>query len=205
MYVGYLLGCKHFSVVTDHVTLTHLLKQTSDKLADRQVHWVKRLMPFAHCMSVIYRKGSINETDIVSRRPHFFHPDTIVHPRKPIEMVALWWDGEVPDRCYQSNNTALLVLSADNVSVDHDFLTKLKSAYSSCSYFADEKTRWKGHGLVKTPDGLYTYHDRLVIPRPTQDLRILLLIEYHDNDGHPNWRRLLATLLKRFLVGTNVF
>jgi hypothetical protein len=26
----------------------------------------------------------------------------------------------------------------------------------------------------------------------------LLLPEYHDNDGHPNWRRLLATLLKRF-------
>jgi hypothetical protein len=34
----YLLGCKHFSVVTNHATLTHLLKQTSDKLTDRQVH-----------------------------------------------------------------------------------------------------------------------------------------------------------------------
>ena len=37
----------------------------------------------------------------------------------------------------------------------------------------------------------------LVIPRPVQDLRILLLTEYHDNVGHPNWLRLLATLLKR--------
>jgi hypothetical protein len=45
---------------------------------------------------------------------------------------------------------------------------------------------------------LYTYHDRLVIPRPAQDLRILLLIEYHDNVGLPIWRRLLATLLKSF-------
>ena len=27
-----------FSVVTDHATLTHLLKQLSDKLTDRQVH-----------------------------------------------------------------------------------------------------------------------------------------------------------------------
>ena len=34
----YLLGCKHFSVVSDHTTLTRLLKQTSDKLTDRQVH-----------------------------------------------------------------------------------------------------------------------------------------------------------------------
>jgi hypothetical protein len=31
----YLLGCKRFSVVTDHATLTHLLKQPSDKLGDR--------------------------------------------------------------------------------------------------------------------------------------------------------------------------
>jgi len=43
----YLLGCKHFSVVTDHATLTHLPKQSSDKLTDRQGHWVERLMPFA--------------------------------------------------------------------------------------------------------------------------------------------------------------
>jgi hypothetical protein len=85
----YLLGCKHFSVVTDHATLTHLLKQTSDKLIDRQVHWAERRMPFAHCMSSIYRKGSINEADAMSRRPDFFHPDTDVHMRKLVEMFAL--------------------------------------------------------------------------------------------------------------------
>ena len=52
----------------------------------------------------------------------------------------------------------------------------------------------KGHGLIKSSGGLYTYQD---IPRPAQDLRILLLTEYHDNDGNPNLRRLLATLMKR--------
>ncbi len=121
-----------------------------------------------------------------------------IYLRKPVEMFALWWDGEVPDPWYQSNDTALMVLSADTASVDDDFLTKLGTAYASCSYFDDEKTRWKRHGLVNSPDSLYTYHDRLVIPRPTQDLRILLLAEYRDNAGHPNRRRLLATLLKRF-------
>ena len=34
----YLLGCKCFSVITDHATLLHLLKQSSDKLTDRQSH-----------------------------------------------------------------------------------------------------------------------------------------------------------------------
>jgi hypothetical protein len=157
-------------------------------------------MPIAHCMSIIYRKGSMNESDALSRRLDFFHPDTDVHLRKPVGMFALWWDGKVPDLCYQSNETSLLVLSADTVSVDDGFLTKLETAYSSCSYFVHEKTRWKGHGLIKSSGGLYTYHDRLVILRPTQDMRILLLTEYHDNASHmhPNRRRLLAPLFKRF-------
>ena len=54
--------------------------------------------------------------------------------------------------------------------------------------------RWKGHGLNKSLDGVYTHHDRLVIPRPAQDLYILLLTECHYNVDHPNWQRILATL-----------
>ena len=97
--------------------------------------------------------------------------------------------------CYQRNETSLLVLSADIVSVGEDFLTNMITEYSSCSYFADEKTRWKGHaGLIKSSDGLYTYHDRLVIPRLAQDLCILLLIECAYNVSHQNWPRLLTTL-----------
>ena len=34
----YLLRCTHFSVINYHATLTHLLKQSSDKLTDRRVH-----------------------------------------------------------------------------------------------------------------------------------------------------------------------
>jgi hypothetical protein len=132
-------------------------------------------------MAIFYRKGSVNEADVVSRRPDFFHPDIDVHLRRPDVMFALW-----------------LVLSEDNVSADNGFPAMLKTAYSSCSYFTDEKTRWKGHGLINSSDGLYTYHDKLSIPLPAQDLRILLLIEYHDNVGHLNWHRLLATLLNIF-------
>jgi len=52
----YLPGCKHISVVIDHTTLTHLLKQSSNKLTNRQAHSVEQLMPFAHSMSILYRK-----------------------------------------------------------------------------------------------------------------------------------------------------
>ncbi len=65
--------------------------------------------------------------------------------------------------------------------------------------FWGQDTRWKGHGQIKSSSGLYTYyHDRLVILRLAQDLSILLLTDYHDNVGHPNCRRLLATLFKLF-------
>jgi hypothetical protein len=104
-------------------------------------------MPFAHRMSILYRKVSVNEADTVSPRPDFFHPDN-VHMLKLVEMFALWWDKKIHDLCYQSKDTALLVLLADNVSVDDKFMTILKSAYSSCVYFADEKTRWKIHGMI---------------------------------------------------------
>ena len=114
--------------------------------------------------------------------------------RGPVEMFALWWDGKVPDLCYQSNDTALLVLSADIVSANDNFPTKLKVSYSSCSYFADEKTRWKDHGLIKSSHGLYTYHDMLVIPRPAQDPRILMLTYCSYNVGHQNWQCMLTTL-----------
>ena len=69
----YLLGSKCFSVVTDHATLVHLLKQSSKKLTDRQTHWVEKLMPYANIMRILYMKGSLNEADPVSRRPDF-HP-----------------------------------------------------------------------------------------------------------------------------------
>jgi hypothetical protein len=37
-----------------------------------------------------------------------------------------------------------------------------------------------------------------MIPRPGQALKKVLLLEYHDNVGHSNYRRVLAALLKRY-------
>jgi hypothetical protein len=54
--------------------------------------------------------------------------------RRPVEMLALWWDGKAPHVCYNANETKFLVLLADFVSVDDDFLAKMKTSYSSCSY-----------------------------------------------------------------------
>ncbi len=102
----YLLGCKCFSVVTRHATLVHLLKQSSENLTDRQSHWVKKLMPYANLMRILYMKVILNEADPLSRRPDF-------HPIDNMYKLALnlWWDGNVPDSIDNGNDLALLTLS----------------------------------------------------------------------------------------------
>ena len=45
----------------------------------------------------------MNGADAVSRRLDIFDPDD-VQLRKQAEMLALWWDGKVPDVCYQNND-----------------------------------------------------------------------------------------------------
>ena len=69
----YLLGSKCFSVVTDHAIFIYLLKQSNDKLTDRQPHWVDKMMPCASTIRILYRTGILNEADLVSRCPDF-HP-----------------------------------------------------------------------------------------------------------------------------------
>ena len=58
----YLLGCECFLVVKDHAILVHLFKLSSDKLTDRQTHWViwvEALLPYANLMRIVYRTGNL--------------------------------------------------------------------------------------------------------------------------------------------------
>ena len=178
----YLDGCAGISVVTDHATLTHLLKQSSEKLTKRQAHFVERLMPYTGTMKIVYRKGTANEADPVSRRPDFY---------------SIWWDGEVPIDTTGDAAVDLLVLNAEDISVDEGFRLRLITAYKTMDYFGADGN-WQKDKLHKTADGLFLYHGRIVIPRPALELRVMLMSEMHDNAGHPHWKRLLASLLKRY-------
>jgi hypothetical protein len=117
----YLLGSKCFSVVTDHATRVHLLKQSSDKLTDVETHWVEKLMPYADIMHILYKIGILNEADLVSRSS-YFHP--IDDDKFCNTQESLWWDGVVLDVIYNGNEPALLALSMEELNVDVDFLTQ---------------------------------------------------------------------------------
>jgi hypothetical protein len=93
----------------------------------------------------------------------------------------------------------LALTTFQELNVDDDFMSQLKGAYSSCNYFFDENIgRRKRQLIEKSSDGLFRYHHRVLIPCPALALIKALLVKYHDNADHPNYRRLMASLLKRF-------
>jgi len=113
-------------MVTEHATLVHLLKLTSDKLIDMQTHWVEKLTPYANSMRIIYKKGILNEADSVSRCPDFLHIDNMYMLDE-----SLWWDGKVIDIDTNVNGHALPALSTlEALNVDDDFLSNLKGRTS---------------------------------------------------------------------------
>ena len=64
------------------------------------------------------------------------------------------------------NAPTLLTLSTMKLNIDDDFLSRLKGAYSSCSYFSDEnELRRKRQNILKSSDGLFRYHHHVVISR----------------------------------------
>ena len=62
----YLLGSKCVSVVSDHASLVHLLKWSTDKLTDSQTHWAKKRIPYANLIRMLFMNGILNGADRVS-------------------------------------------------------------------------------------------------------------------------------------------
>ncbi len=72
---------------------------------------------------------------------------------------------------------ALSTLEALNVNVN--FLSNLKGGYFSCAYFSDNTDeRRLRQKIEKSSDGLFRYHNRVVIPRKTNNLAFFILRQY---------------------------
>ena len=83
-------------------------------------------MSYVSLTCILYRKGMLNEADLVSRRPDFLPIDNLYMLDE-----SLWWDGKVHDIDTNGNVLALLALSTlKALNVDDDFLANLKGAYT---------------------------------------------------------------------------
>jgi hypothetical protein len=65
-YRIYIEGCKSFVVITDHRPLMHI--PTQPNIGRRHVPWESVLSQYMGFMKIVYRKGSENVFDALSRR-----------------------------------------------------------------------------------------------------------------------------------------
>ena len=135
-------------------------------------------MPYATLMRIINTKGTLNEADPVSRRPDFLRILNLSMPND-----SLWWDEKVSNINTNGNGLALLVLSTlEALSVDDDFLSNLKGAYSTCAYFSnDSSERRLMQKIYKSYDGcnrhLPQLNDRTMISLGTM-VMVMLIYQY---------------------------
>jgi len=111
--------------------------------------------------------GILNEASLLDRRPDFLPVDIL---RKSDE--SLWWDENGLDINTNGNDPVIFELSKlEIINVDDDFMSKLEGAYSSCNYFSNEKIERRLRQKIEiSHDGLFRYHNRLVILRPKSTL-----------------------------------
>eukprot|EP00873_Tetraselmis_striata_P008151 jgi/Tetstr1/428415/TSEL_018429.t1 len=60
-------GAAGFTVITDHDTLRHFFRQRD--LSTRQVRWLQVFAPYQRHMDIVYKRGTANHADALSRRP----------------------------------------------------------------------------------------------------------------------------------------
>ena len=65
-YRIYIEGCSSFVVITDFRPLIHI--PTQPNIGRRHVPWVSVLSQYMGYMKIVYRKGSENDSDALSRR-----------------------------------------------------------------------------------------------------------------------------------------
>ena len=181
----YIEGCKKCTVITDHDTLKYFL--TQKELAGRRARWSEFLAPFAHYLEIIYRKGSTNQADALSRRPDL-----------ETQLAPYLDDITDPVPSAGSSSSAAMNVSAI-VTLESSLLNDIKNGYNTDPYY----TAKKYPASVKARQGFFYLHDRLCVPAttpPVQDVRRAIMWECHNSpvEGHPGYHRTQGIICLRY-------
>ena len=181
----YIEGCKKCTVITDHDTLKYFL--TQKELSGRRARWSEFLAPFAHYLEIIYRKGSTNQADALSRRPDLEH------------QLTPYMD-EITDAVSTTNfPSSTTVTVANIVTLESSLLEHIKHGYSTDPYYTSKNYP----AVVTEREGFFYINDRLCIPSttpPAPDVRRAIMWECHDSPvaGHPGYRRTQGIICLRY-------
>ena len=170
----YLEGCKSFTVYTDHDTLRHFLKQKD--LSRRQARWSEFISSFAPNMQIVYKKGTLNQADMLSRP--FDVPCTHI-ACEPALLASL----------------ASLQLTASHPLLTSSLRHDLLKGYGEDPYFSNKKLP----NRFQLQDGLWYLGKRLCVPK-VPALRQHIISEFHNTPfaGHAGYHRTLAAVAEHF-------
>ena len=173
----YLEGCEKFVVITDHVTLQYL--PTQKFVGRRHASWLQLLSPFMSNMEIVYRKGSQNCADALSRRPDLTY------------LLSTYDENDIDS---ELENLTTFLNSMFHLQVDNQLLKEIKESYNKDPAFNRSTLP---PAATKMPDGLYYVADKIYIPNDS-DLHRKIIHEFHNYCGHPSSVRTLANLRKSF-------
>ena len=146
----YLDGAAGFTVITDHDTLRHFFRQRD--LSTRQVRWLQVLAPYQRQMDIVYKRGTTNQADALSRRPDL---------QDALQKLRLLDDWTRDEADYEINS--ILFSLESRLHPDTKLHEEIKQAYSTDDYLVSRKSlpSW----LVPHHNGLlYAYGSRLYVP-----------------------------------------
>ena len=185
----YLEGSKKITCITDHATLRHLTEtENVTALAQRRFAlWSDIMSPYisvnadgSKSFEILYRKGEDNDSDALSRRPDLHFSVT-----KYTDMVNEN-DLELANEFFSS---------MCHLQIDDKVTQKIIGSYPQDPMY-NGLTLPRGM-TFNAHSGLYYMADKVCIPKDAS-LRLLLIQEYHDAQGHPSLERTVANLSKSF-------
>ncbi|PLW37026.1 hypothetical protein PCASD_16356 [Puccinia coronata f. sp. avenae] len=166
-----LLGMK-IHVMTDHHSLTHLLKQRN--LSRRQARWTELLADFD--LEFDYIKGEDNTVADALSRKNIPSEDEAISPHSVACVAAL---------------TELGTMLSDSLK------TKVMAGYTLDHFCTTLRRSLPLRDDCVDADGLMFIDGRLVIPN-TGDLRLTLMTEAHERLGHLGYLKTISELRRDF-------
>ena len=185
----YIEGCRKVTCITDHATLKHLTdtKNLTALSARRCALWHDILSPLMgkndkgeDAFEILYRKGELNDSDALSRRPDLHH-------------AVCKYEDLVQEADLETANE--FFSSMCHLQIDPQLLAKVQIAYQQDPTYSGN-TMPRGV-TYDTNDELYYMADKLCIPND-MSIKNMLMQEYHDTQGHLSHESTLRRIQKMF-------
>ena len=189
----YIEGSKSFVVLTDHRPLCHL--PTQPKIGRRHVPWVTLLSQYMNYMTIVYRKGSENDSDALSRRSDLMDlTEESIKDNPDLERKFHEYDAGIFER--QIDELRIGLSAMVHLQFDDEITKSIAGGYQYDKAFNTGITL--PPGVQHDPStGLYWLADKIYVPN-VSSIKSRIISEFHATTGHADSTKTAASILRTF-------